>query len=124
MYPLNFSEVLKALLKTRDLYERWRLGDEGVEIRSSEEQEWAATELRNSLRSIEWDLEDLDDTVQIVEKNPAKFRIDVNDLTARKNFIKQTKDEVELMKQRSSVQNKISNRFNSEVERNCFSYIQ
>ena len=102
-----FSEVLKALLKTRDLYERWRLGDEGVEIRSSEEQEWAATELRNSLRSIEWDLEDLDDTVQIVEKNPAKFRIDVNDLTARKNFIKQTKDEVELMKQRSSVQNKV-----------------
>jgi len=109
------DEVLKALLKTRDLYERWRLGDEGVEIRSSEEQEWAATELRNSLRSIEWDLEDLDDTVQIVEKNPAKFRIDVNDLTARKNFIKQTKDEVELMKQRSSVQNKISNRFNSET---------
>jgi len=109
------DEVLKALLKTRDLYERWRLGDEGVEIRSSEEQEWAATELRNSLRSIEWDLEDLDDTVQIVEKNPAKFRIDVNDLTARKNFIKQTKEEVELMKQRSSVQNKISNRFNSET---------
>jgi syntaxin 6 len=109
------DEVLKALLKTRDLYERWRLGDEGVELRSSEEQEWAATELRNSLRSIEWDLEDLDDTVQIVEKNPAKFRIDVNDLTARKNFIKQTKDEVELMKQRSSVQNKISNRFNSET---------
>ena len=110
-----YSEVLKALLKTRDLYERWRLGDEGVEIRSSEEQEWAATELRNSLRSIEWDLEDLDDTVQIVEKNPAKFRIEVSDLTARKNFIKQTKEEVELMKQRSSVQNKISNRFNSDV---------
>ena len=104
------------MLKTRDLYERWRLGDEGVEIRSSEEQEWAAAELRNSLRSVEWDLEDLDDTVQIVEKNPAKFRIDFNDLKARKNFIKQTKDEVELMKQRSSVQNKISNnRFNSEV---------
>ena len=74
------------MLKTRDLYERWRLGDEGVEIRSSEEQEWAATELRNSLRSIEWDLEDLDDTVQTVEKNPTKFRIDVNDLTAQKNL--------------------------------------
>lgn len=98
------------MLKTRDLYERWRLGDEGIEIRSAEEQEWAATELRNSLRSIEWDLEDLDDTVQIVEKNPAKFRIDSNDLNARKNFIKQTKEEVEEMKQRSTVQNK--NRFN------------
>ena len=70
----------------------------------------------DSLRSIEWDLEDLDDTVQIVEKNPAKFRIDANDLMARKNFIKQTKDEVEIMKQKSSIQNKNSaaNRF-SEV---------
>ena len=38
--------------------------DEGRDIRSIEEQEWAATELRNALRSIEWDLEDLDDTVQ------------------------------------------------------------
>ena len=46
--------------------------------------------------------------MQIVEKNPAKFRIDANDLVARKNFIKQTKEEVEIMKQKSSVQNKNS----------------
>ena len=85
-------------------------------MRSAEEQEWAATELRNSLRSIEWDLEDLDDTVQIVEKNPAKFRIDTNDLAARKAFIKQTKDEVEQMKQKSSVPSKQNQRFSaSEV---------
>ena len=72
----------------------------------------------DSLRSIEWDLEDLDDTVQIVEKNPAKFRIDANDLMARKNFIKQTKDEVEIMKQKSSIQNKNSaaNRFSEVIK--------
>lgn len=96
------DEVLKALLKTRDLYERWRQGDEGRELRSAEEQEWAATELRNSLRSIEWDLEDLDDTVQIVEKNPAKFRMDATELAARKSFIQQTREEVEQMKNRAS----------------------
>ena len=85
-------------------------------MRSAEEQEWAATELRNSLRSIEWDLEDLDDTVQIVEKNPAKFRIDTNDLAARKAFIKQTKDEVEQMKQKSSVPSKQNQqRYTAEV---------
>ena len=105
-------------MKTRDLYERWRLGDEGIEMRSAEEQEWAATELRNSLRSIEWDLEDLDDTVQIVEKNPAKFRIDINDLAARKAFITQTKEEVEQMKQKSSVPNKSNQRFPAEVGKN------
>ena len=60
------SEVLKALLKTRALYDQWRLSEDGAEYRSAEEREWSATELRNALRSIEWDLEDLDDTVQIV----------------------------------------------------------
>ena len=59
IFDFIFSEVLKALLKTRDLYETWRqaVEGEGREFRSAEEQEWAATELRNSLRSIEWDLE-------------------------------------------------------------------
>lgn len=33
------------------------MGDEGRDLRSVEEQEWSTTELRNSLRSIEWDLE-------------------------------------------------------------------
>jgi len=101
------DEVLKALLKTRDLFESWRLGQECLAsenggdgfLRTAEEQEWATTELRNSLRSIEWDLEDLDDTVQIVEKNPAKFRIDSAELSVRKAFIQQTRDEVNRMKE-------------------------
>ena len=58
-------EVLKALTKTRGLYERWRLGEDGAEFRTAEEQEWTATELKNSLRSIEWDVEDLEDTIQV-----------------------------------------------------------
>ena len=41
------DEVIKALVKTRELYEGWRIGDEGIELRSAEEQEWAATELRS-----------------------------------------------------------------------------
>ena len=52
-------------------------------------------------RSIEWDLEDLDDTVQIVEKNPAKFRIDGAELGVRKGFIASTRDEVAQMKRRT-----------------------
>merc|ERR1712013_42817 len=69
---------------------------------SVEEQEWSATELKNSLRSIEWDLEDLEDTVQIVEKNPTKFRIDGAELAVRKGFIDSTREEVKIMKDRIS----------------------
>jgi len=54
---------------------------------------------RNSLRSIEWDLEDLEDTVQIVEKNPSKFRIDSTELAVRRTFIQTTREEVKQMKE-------------------------
>lgn len=44
------------------MYLRWRdLGNAG-----GAETEWTTTELRNSLRSIEWDLEDLEDTINIL----------------------------------------------------------
>ena len=106
---IDFSEVLKALLKTRGLFERWQTVVADKEMRSPEELEWSGTELKNALRSIEWDLEDLDDTVQIVEKNPAKFRMDPAELAVRKNFIAQTRDEVRQMKAITSRHNKTGN---------------
>jgi len=100
------DEVLKALNKTRELYERWKNYEDGPEYRT-EEEEWTTTELKNSLRSIEWDLEDLEDTVQIVEKNPTKFRIDGTELAIRKGFIESTKEEVRQMKLKITTQGEI-----------------
>ena len=62
-----FSEVCKALNKTRGLYRRWlELQDDTANSVSKDELEWTTTELRNALRSIEWDLEDLEDTIDIL----------------------------------------------------------
>ncbi|XP_015609248.1 syntaxin-6 isoform X1 [Cephus cinctus] len=105
------DEVCKALNKTRGLYGRWtELQDvtvvtptiAGLPV-SREELEWTTTELRNALRSIEWDLEDLEDTICIVEKNPTKFKIDNKELTIRRNFIEQTRDEVKIMKDKMNL---------------------
>ena len=61
------SEVCKALNKTRGLYRRWlELQDDTTNSVSKDELEWTTTELRNGLRSIEWDLEDLEDTIDIL----------------------------------------------------------
>lgn len=58
--------MFKALNKTRGLYLRWiELQDDPIPI-SKDEVEWTNTELKNSLRSIEWDLEDLEDTIDIL----------------------------------------------------------
>lgn len=52
--------------KTRGLYLRWIEIQEDPVCVSKEEIEWINTELKNSLRSIEWDLEDLEDTIDIL----------------------------------------------------------
>ncbi|CAH1099045.1 unnamed protein product [Psylliodes chrysocephalus] len=94
------DEVFKALNKTRGLYLRWSELQEDSVCITKDEIDWTNTELKNSLRSIEWDLEDLEDTIDIVEKNPSKFKIDNKELTTRKHFIDSTKNEVKLMKER------------------------
>ncbi|XP_012279291.1 syntaxin-6 [Orussus abietinus] len=106
------DEVCKALNKTRGLYGRWtELQDVSIATPnlgaglpvSREELEWTTTELRNALRSIEWDLEDLEDTICIVEKNPTKFKIDNKELSVRRNFIEQTREEVKIMKDKMNL---------------------
>lgn len=60
------SEVFKALNKTRGLYLRWIELQDDTTCVTKEEVDWTNTELKNSLRSIEWDLDDLEDTVDIL----------------------------------------------------------
>ncbi|KMQ95086.1 syntaxin-like protein [Lasius niger] len=78
------DEVCKALNKNRGLYGRWsELQNVGITsptggglpmsgsatappISRTEELDWTTTELRKALRSIEWDLDDLEDTIYIL----------------------------------------------------------
>uniref|UniRef100_A0A3B4G5L4 Syntaxin-6-like n=1 Tax=Pundamilia nyererei TaxID=303518 RepID=A0A3B4G5L4_9CICH len=87
------GEVQKAVNAAQSLHHRWsELMVEGGGA-SKEEIDWTTNELRNSLRSIEWDLEDLDETInilqilRIVESNPKKFNLDAAELSKRKAFI-------------------------------------
>ncbi|XP_011878544.1 PREDICTED: syntaxin-6 isoform X2 [Vollenhovia emeryi] len=102
-------EVCKALTKNRGLYGRWSelqnvgiasptggipLSGSAAAISRTDELDWTTTELRKALRSIEWDLDDLEDTICIVEKNPTKFKIDNKELTVQRSFIEQAREEV------------------------------
>uniref|UniRef100_F6VR94 Syntaxin 10 n=1 Tax=Macaca mulatta TaxID=9544 RepID=F6VR94_MACMU len=58
------SEVQKAVNTARGLYQRWcELLQESAAV-GREELDWTTNELRNGLRSIEWDLEDLEETIE------------------------------------------------------------
>ncbi|XP_029939805.1 syntaxin-6 [Salarias fasciatus] len=101
------GEVQKEVQSAQALHHRWReltqeLGGASrheVGGASKEEVDWTTNELRNCLRSIEWDLEDLEETVSIVESNPKKFNLDETELKTRKNFIANTRLTVQVMKE-------------------------
>ncbi|KAM4747945.1 syntaxin-10 [Rhinophrynus dorsalis] len=92
------GEVQKALNTSRGLYQRWCELLQESHVTSVEEFDWTTNELRNSLRSIEWDLEDLEETISIVESNPRKFKISAAELAERKNFMEQTRSSLKEMR--------------------------
>lgn len=93
------GEVQKAVNSAQGLHQRWAELLQHPDGASKEEVDWTTNELRNSLRSIEWDLEDLDETISIVESNPKKFNLDVVELSKRKAFITSTRSTVKEMKE-------------------------
>ncbi|XP_049516313.1 syntaxin-6-like isoform X2 [Dermacentor silvarum] len=93
------DEIVKAIANNKTLFERWNQYQDPSSLPSKEDIDWTTSELRKGLRSIEWDLEDLEETVAIVEKNPKKFKIDDKEIKSRKAFIEQSKNEVKCMKE-------------------------
>lgn len=59
-------EVQKAVNTAQGLFQRWTELLQDPSIATREEIDWTTNELRNNLRSIEWDLEDLDETINIL----------------------------------------------------------
>lgn len=96
------GEVQKEVQAAQALHYRWRELRQEMGGASKEEVDWTTNELRNCLRSIEWDLEDLEETVSIVESNPKKFNLDETELKTRKNFIDNTRLTVQAMKEQMS----------------------
>uniref|UniRef100_A0A3B4WXH8 Syntaxin 10 n=1 Tax=Seriola lalandi dorsalis TaxID=1841481 RepID=A0A3B4WXH8_SERLL len=89
-------EVQKALSRARGLFDRWEeLLQDGTQV-SRDELDWSANELRNCLRAIDWDLEDLSETISIVESNPGKFRLGDNELQERRDFVERTRKSVQV----------------------------
>uniref|UniRef100_A0A3P8QHQ3 t-SNARE coiled-coil homology domain-containing protein n=1 Tax=Astatotilapia calliptera TaxID=8154 RepID=A0A3P8QHQ3_ASTCA len=109
------GEVQKAVNAAQSLHHRWsELMVEGGGA-SKEEIDWTTNELRNSLRSIEWDLEDLDETISIVESNPKKFNLDAAELSKRKAFINSMRVAVKEMKAQMSIPPAASDRKNKQA---------
>uniref|UniRef100_A0A7S0L6Q1 Syntaxin 6/10/61 N-terminal domain-containing protein n=1 Tax=Coccolithus braarudii TaxID=221442 RepID=A0A7S0L6Q1_9EUKA len=90
------EEVEHSLTVVRQLHSKWS------SLRSSgsrtDEFEWTSSELLSGLRSIDWDLQDLEDTVSIVEGSRQKFQLDDAEVQGRKDFIERTRQQISSMR--------------------------
>ena len=72
------EEVEHSVTVVTQLHGKWK---ELLKSKAKgDEQEWTTSELLSGLRSIEWDLQDLEDTVSIVEGNRQKFQLQDSDV--------------------------------------------
>uniref|UniRef100_A0A1I8JCB6 t-SNARE coiled-coil homology domain-containing protein n=3 Tax=Macrostomum lignano TaxID=282301 RepID=A0A1I8JCB6_9PLAT len=97
------SDVERNVESARKLFDRWSILMSQYKTLASnpvgrQELDYCLGELQNSLRNIEWDLDDLEETIGIVERNPRKFRLDESEVAARRGFVSETRQRAQEMK--------------------------
>ena len=88
--------VSKSLIETEDIFLRWKEIQSNPYLGSVQELGQLTKQLRERLKGIEWDLEDLDETVRVVESNPERYRLNPEELSRRKGFIVKSSSRVKV----------------------------
>lgn len=96
------NEVFDALLKLRNNYTRWKDLQENSSDISREDYSASVMELKNGIKSIQWDLDELEESLETGDR---MSKLDKTELEKRKNFIAQTRDEVQSMNEKLSKSN-------------------
>ena len=78
-------EVERGMASLIEQHSKWL--ELAAAAQRGEEFDWRTAELLSCLRAIEWDLQDLEDAVSIVEGAPEKFSLDDDAVKVRKDFI-------------------------------------
>ena len=103
--PFNVGkdELDKTILNTKSYVEAFTINNDNNLIIES---------IRTNLKSIDWDVQDLEETIKITSKHPEKFNLTNNDLENRNIFINETKEFVQ------NTYNIINNSYNNNNNNN------
>lgn len=93
------EEVLQSVNGVTTLYDRWQELLRTTNTSQNDEFKWTSNQLRTGIKSIEWDLQDLEETIGIVESNRQKFRLEQAEVDSRKKFISETQYVIKKMKE-------------------------
>ena len=84
----------KSINHLQELYSNWtRLSSNNG---NQEQLKWTTDEIKSSIKTIDWDIQDLEETIKIVESNPQKFKLDMAEVQRRKQFIQDSKSRIQV----------------------------
>eukprot|EP00049_Salpingoeca_infusionum_P026480 m.25877 g.25877 ORF g.25877 m.25877 type:complete len:246 (-) comp8776_c0_seq2:815-1552(-) len=93
------EEVEASLEQAGRMFSQWQ-----ALPANSPTREQLGSELKTKLKSIQWDLEDLEETIQIVETQRERFQhLPESELASRKKFIEQSRTALQEMQRATSV---------------------
>jgi len=92
------EEVQQSVSGITTLYDRWQELQKNSNTAQNDEYKWTVNQLKTGIKSIEWDLQDLEETIGIVEGNRQRFKLEQAEVESRKKFIQETKSVIKKMK--------------------------
>ncbi|KAA8495967.1 Syntaxin-61 [Porphyridium purpureum] len=105
------AEVQHSMSKIQDAYADWiKLAHADGTTAVASDLELKTSALLGTLRSVEWDLQDLDETVRVVESNPARFNVSALEAQERREFVSEMQSQAAKIKKHvgsTEVKNKI-----------------
>jgi len=93
------DEVEQSVNGITALYERWQELLKNTNTAQNDEFKWTTNQLRTGIKSVEWDLQDLEETIGIVENNRQRFKLEQSEVDSRKKFISETQYVIRKMKE-------------------------
>jgi len=88
------EEVKEAIQAVDEMYDKWKDLLENFNTATNDDFKYLTNELKTGLKGIETDLTDLEETISVVEKDKAKFRIDDSEIANRKGFVNSTRKRI------------------------------
>mmetsp|Transcript_10675 Transcript_10675/g.26142 ORF Transcript_10675/g.26142 Transcript_10675/m.26142 type:complete len:278 (-) Transcript_10675:238-1071(-) len=99
------EEIESGLRSVQQLFNKFREETRNPAASSASSSGKLGNEILSEIKQLQYDLQDVETTIGIVEANPGKFRVDQRELQGRKQFLQQT--ERSLKELTSSVQGEI-----------------
>jgi len=93
-YYVAKEEVDTTIKKVKTMHEEWQKLLQSENTANSRKFQELHAELVGELRQLEFDLQDVTATNELVEKNRAKFHLDDAEITSRKEFVKTSRTAV------------------------------